>query len=222
MPEIGSVRARVGEPERGASAAGRDRPGAGGPGPDPGPRRADGVAVAGTRPRPCFARLRRLREQGVGIIYISHRLEEIRRLADRITVLRDGRNVGTRRRAAFESDELVRLMVGRDVAATPGRPDGTPARSSCRSRTCATTRYTGSASSSAPARCSASPVWSARAGPSWPARSAASTRSDSGRIAVDGRPIAPRSPGEARAAGIVLVPGGPQGPGTGHDRLRGV
>ncbi len=43
-----------------------------------------------------MARLRRLREQGVGIIYISHRLEEIRRLADRITVLRDGRNVGTR------------------------------------------------------------------------------------------------------------------------------
>ena len=45
-----------------------------------------------------FATLRRLRGQGVGIIYISHRLEEVRRLADRITVLRDGRTVGTQDR----------------------------------------------------------------------------------------------------------------------------
>ena len=42
-----------------------------------------------------FATLRRLRGQGVGIIYISHRLEEMRRLADRITVLRDGQVIGT-------------------------------------------------------------------------------------------------------------------------------
>ena len=42
-----------------------------------------------------FATLRRLRTQGVGMVYISHRLEEIVRLADRITVLRDGRSIGT-------------------------------------------------------------------------------------------------------------------------------
>jgi ABC-type sugar transport system ATPase subunit len=69
-----------------------------------------------------FARLRQLRAQGVGIVYISHRLEEVRRLADRITVLRDGRNVGTWDAAAVDPDELVRLMIGRDLADQVVRP----------------------------------------------------------------------------------------------------
>ena len=63
-----------------------------------------------------FATLRQLRAQGVGIIYISHRLEEILRLADRITVLRDGRSIGTQQTAEVNQRELVRWMVGRDVA----------------------------------------------------------------------------------------------------------
>ncbi len=49
---------------------------------------------------------------GVAIIYISHRLDEVRRIADRITVLRDGRLVATRHRTALDLDEAVRLMVG--------------------------------------------------------------------------------------------------------------
>ena len=47
-----------------------------------------------------FDVVRRLRAQGVGIIYISHRLEEVLAIADRVTVLRDGETVGTRRCAA--------------------------------------------------------------------------------------------------------------------------
>jgi ABC-type sugar transport system ATPase subunit len=62
-----------------------------------------------------FTTLRRLRSQGVGIIYISHRLEEILRLADRITVLRDGRSIGTQETARVNQRELVRWMVGRDL-----------------------------------------------------------------------------------------------------------
>jgi len=73
-----------------------------------------------------FVTLRRLRAQGVGIIYISHRLEEIIRLADRITVLRDGRSIGTQPASAVNQRELVRWMVGRDIAAhypkLPSRP----------------------------------------------------------------------------------------------------
>ena len=66
-----------------------------------------------------FDILRQLRAQGVGIIYISHRLEEIQRLADRITVLRDGKSVGTRRAAEvtlFEParDDGHRLQVFAD------------------------------------------------------------------------------------------------------------
>lgn len=56
-----------------------------------------------------------LRRQGIGIIYISHRLDEIDRLADRIMVLRDGQHVGTRQAADMTRDEIIELMVGRSL-----------------------------------------------------------------------------------------------------------
>jgi ribose transport system ATP-binding protein len=59
-----------------------------------------------------FVHLHRLREAGTGILYISHRLEEIRRISDRITVLRDGRVVGVRPASHASMNELVQLMVG--------------------------------------------------------------------------------------------------------------
>jgi rhamnose transport system ATP-binding protein len=63
-----------------------------------------------------FAVVRELRKDGVGVIYISHRLEEIFALADRVTVLRDGESVGTHPVAAMNESALIRLMVGREVA----------------------------------------------------------------------------------------------------------
>lgn len=60
-----------------------------------------------------FERLAELRRDGTSIIYISHRTEEIRRIADHVSVLRDGRLVATRPAAALAQDEIVRLMVGR-------------------------------------------------------------------------------------------------------------
>ncbi len=58
-----------------------------------------------------------LREQGVGIIYISHRLEELFAIADRVTVLRDGEAVATRAMNEVDQTELIRLMVGRELSA---------------------------------------------------------------------------------------------------------
>lgn len=69
-----------------------------------------------------FTTLRRLRESGVGIIYISHRLEEIMRLADRVTVLRDGRSIGTRLISEVDQQELVKWMVGREIVDYFHRP----------------------------------------------------------------------------------------------------
>ncbi len=63
-----------------------------------------------------FAILLRLRSQGAGIIYISHRLDELARIADRITVLRDGQCIDTRDAADTSSAELIRLMAGREVS----------------------------------------------------------------------------------------------------------
>ncbi len=62
-----------------------------------------------------FAIVRRLQKQGVGIIYISHRLEEIFELADRVSVLRDGKYVGTVKVADTTSDHLIGMMVGRTL-----------------------------------------------------------------------------------------------------------
>jgi rhamnose transport system ATP-binding protein len=67
--------------------------------------------------------VRRLRDAGAGIIYISHKLEEVFAVADRITVLRDGESVGTRRHDEVDTGELIRLMVGRELSAVyPKRP----------------------------------------------------------------------------------------------------
>ena len=57
-----------------------------------------------------------LKSRGVSIIYISHRLGEVKRLADRVVVLRDGENVGELARDEIHRDVVVRLMVGRDVS----------------------------------------------------------------------------------------------------------
>jgi ABC-type sugar transport system ATPase subunit/ribose/xylose/arabinose/galactoside ABC-type transport system permease subunit len=64
-----------------------------------------------------FTILRSLREQGLGIIYVSHRLSEVMTLADRVTVLRNGRGVLTRPVAKTTQDELISAMVGREVEA---------------------------------------------------------------------------------------------------------
>lgn len=58
-----------------------------------------------------------LKSKGVGIVYISHRMEELARVADRVTVLRDGASIDTRAASAFPIDEILQAMVGRPVDA---------------------------------------------------------------------------------------------------------
>jgi rhamnose transport system ATP-binding protein len=70
-----------------------------------------------------FGVIRELRAQGVGIIYISHRLEELFVIGDRVTVLCDGRTVATREMQEVGERELIHLMVGRELSAVfPKRP----------------------------------------------------------------------------------------------------
>ena len=65
--------------------------------------------------RRLFEIIRRLKSQGVGIIYISHFLEEVREVADRFTVLRDGKNSGSGSMREASLDTIIRMMVGREV-----------------------------------------------------------------------------------------------------------
>lgn len=62
-----------------------------------------------------FVILRSLRERGVGMIYISHKLDEVFEMSDRITVLRDGKTVGTNDAKDLTKDKVISLMVGREV-----------------------------------------------------------------------------------------------------------
>jgi ABC-type sugar transport system ATPase subunit len=63
-----------------------------------------------------FRIVRQLREDGVGILYISHRLEEIATIADRITVMRDGETIACQDADEVDRSELIRLMVGRSLS----------------------------------------------------------------------------------------------------------
>ncbi len=72
-----------------------------------------------------FGVVRRLTDEGVGVVYISHRLDEIRRIGDRVTVLTDGRTAATGLPATTPTGDLVELMVGRKVEQLyPDRPAG--------------------------------------------------------------------------------------------------
>ncbi len=62
-----------------------------------------------------FSVIRRLRDEGVAVIYISHYLEEVKQVADRYTVLRDGRSVGTGRVASTSTGQIIEQMVGRKL-----------------------------------------------------------------------------------------------------------
>lgn len=62
-----------------------------------------------------FVNIRKLTARGIGIIYISHRMSELPQIADRVTVLRDGQYIATKEVATTTNDELVALMVGRNL-----------------------------------------------------------------------------------------------------------
>jgi len=70
-----------------------------------------------------FAIVRELQAQGKGILYITHRIEELFEIADQVSVLRDGKHIGTDRPANLTRDEIIRMMVGRTLARIfPGGP----------------------------------------------------------------------------------------------------
>ena len=73
-----------------------------------------------------FDTIRKLKANRVGIIYISHRMSELKQITDRITVIRDGEYIGTRDTAATGNDELIAMMVGRQLTNYYTRTFGEP------------------------------------------------------------------------------------------------
>jgi rhamnose transport system ATP-binding protein len=145
---------------------------------------------------------------GVTIVYVSHRLPEVFRLCDRITVLRDGRLVDTFDRRAASHDEIVRAMVGRSI---PPRAPAPPAAASGepRLRVSGLSRrpcFEDVSLSIAPGEIVGlfGLVGSGRT--ELLETLAGVHEGQGGSIVLDGRPVHARSPGAAARAGIVLVP----------------
>jgi ribose transport system ATP-binding protein len=88
-----------------------------------------------------MAVVRELRAQGVAVVYISHRLGEVRELADRVVALRDGRNAGRLARDEVTHDRMVKMMVGRDIESFYAHGDGAERRARFGVRGLRTRRY---------------------------------------------------------------------------------
>ena len=73
-----------------------------------------------------FRLIAELKRRGVSIVYVSHKMNEIFRICDRVTVLRDGETIGTRAIAETSAGELIRMMVARELKTSAARPDLQP------------------------------------------------------------------------------------------------
>ncbi len=163
------------------------------------------AALTLTETERLFAVIRRLSAAGVAVIYVSHRLAEIFRISSRVTVLKDGRLSGARDTAATTEDELIRLMVGRDVqlgraaAATCGEVV-LQAESVAASRV----RHADLQVRRGEIVCLAGLIGAGRSELCEAIFGA--VRLTGGRLLLHGQPFRPRGPWDAMAAGIGMVP----------------
>jgi ABC-type sugar transport system ATPase subunit len=154
-----------------------------------------------------------LRSRGVGIIYISHRMEEIFKITDRISVLRDGQYRGTLDTAATNEDEVTQLMIGRslDLSRNEQHAELGDVALEVRGLSCGSL-YEDVSFQVRRGEVVGFTVLSAPAGPRlprrfWPART------DRGTILLDGEEVRLKSPVEAIGRGISLVPEDRKGQG---------
>jgi ribose transport system ATP-binding protein len=149
--------------------------------------------------------LRRLRASNIGIVYVTHRLDEVLRIADRVTVLRDGRRLATVPARETNAGELVQMIVGRSMSDAFVRPTR-PSRRGALSVEGLIAHHVGPVSFSVAAGETLGLVGLRGAGHHTVGRAIfGHTAMDSGRLTLDGEPIAPLNPAEAMAKGVGFV-----------------
>jgi ribose transport system ATP-binding protein len=149
--------------------------------------------------------LRRLRASNIGIAYVTHRLDEVLRIADRVTVLRDGRRLATVPARETNAGELVQMIVGRSMSDAFVRPTR-PSRRGALSVEGLIAHHVGPVSFSVAAGETLGLVGLRGAGHHTVGRAIfGHTAMDSGRLTLDGEPIAPLNPAEAMAKGVGFV-----------------
>jgi len=153
-----------------------------------------------------FEIIRRLRRQGLAVIYISHHLPEVLQIADRVTVLRDGRKVATEDIADVTSAMLVEMMVGRNVATLYSQRRGRPGAVRLAVHGLSRWGFFHDVSFSASAGEIVGLGGLSGAGRSELARSLCGIDPlDAGRIELDGRPVRPRNYRDAIAVGLAYL-----------------
>ncbi len=161
--------------------------------------------------------IRSLVASGTGVVYVSHKLDEVLRLANRVTVMRDGKKVVTRPAADLTANELVRLMVGRDIPPSSVTPVTANARELLRVEHLSVERRNEESGEGATLR---DVSLSVRAGEVVGlAGLVGAGRTDfllslvgahggdvRGRVWLDGREYTPKTPSDARESGLVILP----------------
>jgi ribose transport system ATP-binding protein len=168
------------------------------------------AALTGREIDALFALIEKLKAQGVAFVYISHRLEELPKISDRITVIRDGRTIETRATADLPQDEMIRLMVGRPVGShfpdLPPVAADAPAVLAVRGLACASGVHVADVSFAVRAGEIVGLAGLVGAGRTEIVRAIAGADVPSaGEIAVAGRAVTVRSPHDAITAGIALI-----------------
>jgi ABC-type sugar transport system ATPase subunit len=154
-----------------------------------------------------FRIVRLLRERGVGIIYISHRLEEIFQLADRVTVLRDGEYVATKAVADTDQNDLIGMMVGRTIDNLFPKLEANIGEPVLEARHLRRRPLTRDISLQLRAGEIVGLAGLVGAGRSELAQVIFGiTPAESGEILLDGQPVVIRNPGQAKNLGIAYVP----------------
>jgi ribose transport system ATP-binding protein/rhamnose transport system ATP-binding protein len=154
-----------------------------------------------------FRVMRALASDGVAVVYVSHRLGEVFELSDRVTVLKDGQVTGVRRTADVVVDDLIQLMVGRQLSFEPDpyrAPADAPVVLEVSSLTAPPVRDIDLSVRAGEIVCLAGLVGSGRTELCETIFGARPIRS--GTVALDGKVLKLRHPGDAVAAGIGMVP----------------
>jgi ribose transport system ATP-binding protein len=164
------------------------------------------TAVESTR---LFEQVERLRRAGTAVVYISHRFPEVQRVADRITVLRDGEMRGTFDAAAVTEQDVLQLIVGREVAhAFPGKPAAAESSSAAllEANGLSGPRFTGVDLALRPGEIVGLAGVEGNGQREF-LRALAGLLPSSGQIRMAGQPVTGLTPARANARGIVHLPG---------------
>jgi ABC-type sugar transport system ATPase subunit len=164
-------------------------------------------SLSGAETEEVFRIVRRLRERNMGVIYITHRLEELRAVGDRVTILRDGATVHSGPLEELTTDRIIQHMVGREMVAIYEREPAPPGEELLRVEGVNRKGKLHEVSLTVRAGEIVGLAGLIGAGRTELCRTIFGVdRMDSGRILVAGREVQIRSPRDAVAAGIALVP----------------